>query len=1032
MKRALAGAATVSTVAALAAFGGAAAHAETTDGTIIVHVTEDRNLNGQRDAVDAMIDGATVTVTDSEGASATAVTVAGAAEIDSTALTGGTYRVEVTNPDPATYTESTVDPAATDETAFGPAVSFADVADGADATVEVGYVDLSKLGVENGQVFSALQDNMASDAQETELYSLPANLQGSQAELTGRGSYGTVYGIGVDSGYREIYAGAYAKRAAEYGPGGAGGIYRYDALDGEDDGLWAVVRDAGSTTHDWDADQDFDFRDRVSREGLGDIEVTEDNAFLTTVNLARDMLVTYDLSDRDTAAADRVPVQELAVPASLAGVDSDADFWTPFALEEHDGELYVGATDGETMDVYLLNFTRAADGSLSFAGVVASGNAGDVLERQGQETADRYVNEACRYVDWNEWHDDVPDACINDRASGWNNGNGYQLNYAQPLLADIEVIADGEFAFSFRDRSSDQYGTAMIYGFNADGEPESGDYILTGDLVQVTLADDQIQWAPDFDYVDRAGSNADLVHAQGSFSGIAYVPELDYVLTNQLDANQYFTQGLRVLHATGDSAGQVVRNDDVPTGNIDLTGDFGKNTGLADVEVLVAAATQQIGNYVWIDSDKDGVQDPDEAPVEGVTVTLRDTDGNVVATTVTDADGAYYFGAVDGLEPDTEYDVVIDASNFTDGALVGYHATEPQADGATDVNDSNGVQAESSDETVARITTPAANVNDHSIDFGFVEDPTVSVGDYVWFDSNRDGRQGDDESGIEGVELTLTGPDGNPVTDVFGNPVEPTSTDEDGKYSFDDLPVLPEGEHYTVTVTPPNGFEPTEPDVGDGEGDSSTGSAESGDLTEDGARDDTLDFGFVKPTVSVGDYVWFDSNRDGRQDDDESGIEGVELTLTGPDGKPVTDVFGDPVEPTSTDEDGKYSFDDLPVLPEGEHYTVTVTPPNGFESTEPGVGDGEGDSSTGSAESGDLTEDGARDDTLDFGFVVIEEPTDADGTDGTDGTTSPNGSDDDLAVTGGTISLAAGAAALLLLLIGGGLITARRRSAMQD
>ena len=99
------------------------------------------------------------------------------------------------------------------------------------------------------------------------------------------------------------------------------------------------------------------------------------------------------------------------------------------------------------------------------------------------------------------------------------------------------------------------------------------------------------------------------------------------------------------------------------------------------------------------------------------------------------------------------------------------------------------------------------------------------------------------------------------------------------------------------------------------------------DLSRDGLNDPTLDFGFVKPRVTVGDYVWEDVNRDGLQTVGEPGIPGVTLTLTGPDGEPVTDVFGNEVAPTVTDADGLYTFANLPVLPADHSYTVTVTAP---------------------------------------------------------------------------------------------------------
>lgn len=125
----------------------------------------------------------------------------------------------------------------------------------------------------------------------------------------------------------------------------------------------------------------------------------------------------------------------------------------------------------------------------------------------------------------------------------------------------------------------------------------------------------------------------------------------------------------------------------------------------------------------------------------------------------------------------------------------------------------------------------------------------------------------------------------------------------------------------------------------------------------------------IPPSVSVGDYVWYDADHDGIQDDGaKAGIPGVTLTLTGPDGKQVTNVFGKVVAPVKTDANGTYLFENLPVLNAGQSYTVTVTPPAGYIPTKAGVGDRAKDSSTGSAKSLSLTTDGAKDLTLDFGF----------------------------------------------------------------
>ena len=401
------------------------------------------------------------------------------------------------------------------------------------------------------------------------------------------------------------------------------------------------------------------------------------------------------------------------------------------------------------------------------------------------------------------------------------------------------------------------------------------------------------------------------------------------------------------------STGSATSGDLVNNGDKDLTLDFGF------VKPIVS-----VGDYVWLDSNRNGIQDAGEKGIAGVTLTLTGPDGNpvtnvngtVVAPTTTDASGKYLFENLPTLPVGQHYTVTVTPP-------AGFIATVPNAGSDASVDSSTG--------SVASGDLVNNGDKDLTLDFGFVK-PSVSVGDYVWVDTNRNGLQDEGSSaGIAGVTLKLTGPDGKAVTDVNGTVVAPATTDASGKYLFENLPVLPAGQHYTVTITPPAGYTATTAEAGsDRAVDSSTGSATSGDLVANGDKDLTLDFGFVKPSVSVGDYVWVDTNRDGIQGAGEKGLPGVTLTLTGPDGKPVTDIDGNVVAPVTTDASGKYLFDKLPALPAGKHYTVTVTPPAGYIATLPAGGaDRTVDSSTGSATSGDLVNNGDKDLSLDFGFV---------------------------------------------------------------
>lgn len=237
----------------------------------------------------------------------------------------------------------------------------------------------------------------------------------------------------------------------------------------------------------------------------------------------------------------------------------------------------------------------------------------------------------------------------------------------------------------------------------------------------------------------------------------------------------------------------------------------------------------------------------------------------------------------------------------------------------------------------------------------------MSVGDYVWWDLDRDGIQDASDIPIAGVTLTITKADGSAVTDVNGKPVTTTVTDANGKYSFDNLPPG----QYKVTVTPPAGATATKASAGKNVAkDSSTGSATSRNMTTDGDRDPTLDFGFYKPSVSLGNRVWRDTKGDGLQNKSDVGLGGFKLTLRTVDGEPVTDVYGRPVRPIRTKSDGSYLFKDLPP----GQYQVEIAYPKGYLPTTDGRPNRALDSSTLYAKSRVLAA-GQSDITLDFGVV---------------------------------------------------------------
>jgi outer membrane biosynthesis protein TonB len=184
--------------------------------------------------------------------------------------------------------------------------------------------------------------------------------------------------------------------------------------------------------------------------------------------------------------------------------------------------------------------------------------------------------------------------------------------------------------------------------------------------------------------------------------------------------------------------------------------------------------------------------------------------------------------------------------------------------------------------------------------------PRFAVGDKVWRDLNRDGRQDPDEPPGRNTSVQLL--------DRDGTVVRSTTTDREGRYRFDKLAAgvyslrfagLPEESKLSPAgvgngaadsdpdytgVTPPFDLDLGEPDV------RPAGAA-------DGVRadyvNDSLDAGIASLTYAIGSAVWQDLDRDGLLDPDEPpGQAQVSLLDDG----------GQEIASTPTDDQGRYLF----------------------------------------------------------------------------------------------------------------------------
>lgn len=209
-------------------------------------------------------------------------------------------------------------------------------------------------------------------------------------------------------------------------------------------------------------------------------------------------------------------------------------------------------------------------------------------------------------------------------------------------------------------------------------------------------------------------------------------------------------------------------------------------------------ATYCLGDFVWHDANRDGIQEKGESGLAGLTLRLLDAAANVLATTTSDSNGGYQFcGLPAGGQYMVELQLASSAWQFS-----------PVDAGSNDTLDSDFTPSG----TVGRtplITMPAAD--DFTWDAGLSQVPTptptatparAAIGDRVWYDLDADGLQDADEIGAAGVTVRLQ--------DAGGGLVATTVTDAAGAYLFADLAP---GD-YRIEVSLPGGHTFSPPDQG--------------------------------------------------------------------------------------------------------------------------------------------------------------------------------------------------------------------------
>lgn len=863
---------------------------------------------------------------------------------------------------------------------------------------------------------------------ETALYDETPTVLATHAQV------GALWGTLYDRHHRRLLAAASVKRHAALGStDNPTTIYAIDPAT-QAATPWFTLDPARPNPHgtvtDWSTD--FAAFAAASKEGWGDIDLSEDGRTLYGIDLGTRQLIALPIlangSPGTVATVDLVAAASPALIGAGSGQCPSAADLRPYGLGINDRVLYVGmiCTAQSTVDETLLpiqaptktKFRGTPPGDVHHlrAYVLAWNNSTtaptftpvlDFALDYSRGCASYNQNDGCnvRYAgEWLPWVDRFPYS--SDGTATPAGVESYEAFYPQPLLSNIEFV-NGNMVLFFFDRFGHQVGafTQSPYGEALTQVATHGDILYAcrradgSWVMEVLLSGDPgcstaglafiegLARVNEYFFEDTYRARYALHGDVGLGAGVA-VPGrgtvisavFDPIYATDIKADTLFDGGLHWYSVADGHWRKSIRVYNNLTGNISQEGTFAKAAGLGDVVALCDPAPVEIGNRVWLDENRDGIQSPQEPGLAAVTVELlcpavgadgipgNADDALPLATAVTDSAGGYFFSSAVGQStPHARYGLhlaegsacTVQIANATgatqQSALRGLELTEANDQVATmsgnEQNDSDGRLVNTA--AVVTLTIGAAGHNNHSYDFGFVTPtPLHSIGNQVWLDRNNNAARDGGELSAPGVTLSLYDPQGTPADRSDDTRVAQTHTIDNGFYLF---PNLPAGDYY-VGVDEDN-FAPTGPlagcmtadegldednanadsDNNDNGGafnnqifssvvtlgsDEPLGEKPDNDLiTPDHQENLTVDFGFYC-AHSLGNQVWLDANDNAQREATELTAPTIALELYTANGTPQDPQDDHLMGHTQTGADGLYLFAGLP---SGAYYVQVAT-----------------------------------------------------------------------------------------------------------
>ena len=524
----------------------------------------------------------------------------------------------------------------------------------------------------------------------------------------------------------------------------------------------------GTGVNDLSADRTKPSRDadafgKVGKVAYGDIDIDPETQTLWAVNLFERSLLAIDVSSNLHATTNPTTISGSKVKRYfidgvttpfISGLPTCSNgTMRPFGLKIYKGKVYVGVVcDGSALTTVDMTANQSAYVlSIDAANPTTFTTVTSVPLNYGREQgwtpfAPTTTFDALESDQWQRWQDTYTDpttfgSTVNSTNMDFKTGiNGTFIGAPQPILSDIEFTSDGNIVLGFMDRFPHQQGWAnyvptsstvtrgavsqgdilLAYktptGYTYEG-PNENDNFTTPAVPANAQAGQKLNDGPsgagEFFYKDYY-IGSDATHGETALGGLAYLPGTQEVVAMMFDPNAFNSQGIRWMsELTGNQTDYytVVANT--------TTANFGKGSALGDAEVLCNSAPLEIGNRVWMDTNKDGIQDANETGISSVIVDLYEGTTKV-GTATTGTNGEYYFtssNVTGGVKYNTAYEIRLVKAQ-TNLSILSLTATDS---GTSDLIDNDG--SISGANIVKAFTTGTAGHNNHSYDFGFTCTP---------------------------------------------------------------------------------------------------------------------------------------------------------------------------------------------------------------------------------------------------------------------------------------------------------------------